>query len=112
MPIDMKKYGMIMPALSHIALNYQDNITARELADLCFISETHLRRLFHEVLNVSPMDYLYKTRVIASKALLKTTQLSITEISQLVGYPTQTSFNSHFRKFIGMTPTQYRKNVQ
>lgn len=111
-PIDMKKYGMIMPALSHITLNYQDNITAGELADLCFISETHLRRLFHEVLNVSPMDYLYKTRVIASKALLKTTHLSITEISQLVGYPTQTSFNNHFRKFIGMTPTQYRKNVQ
>ena len=110
--IDMKKYEIITPALSYITSSYSENITAKELADLCFISETHLRRLFREVLNISPMDYLYKTRVSASKSLLKTTSMSIIEISQAVGYQTQTSFNSHFKKFAKTTPTQYRKNSQ
>lgn len=109
-PVDMEKYKLIAPALSYITLNYSTNITAKTLADACFISETHLRRLFKEVLNISPLNYLYKTRVAASKSLLKTTGLSVLEISQIVGYQTLTSFNSHFKRFTNTTPMMYRKN--
>lgn len=110
-PIDYKKYQMISPALSFIVLKYSENITSKQLADMCFISETHIRRLFQDVLKLSPMDYVYKTRITAGKSLLKTTDLTITEISQMVGYQTQTSFNKHFKRFTNTTPTQYRKSL-
>lgn len=110
-PVDKKKYNTITPALSYITQNYSTEITAKMLSDMCFISETHLRRLFKEVLNISPLDYLYKTRVAVGKSLLKTTNMSVTEISHAVGYQTQTSFNNHFKRYANTTPTQYRKNA-
>lgn len=108
-PAENKKHmAPIIPALSYISLHYSENITSSKLAEICYISQTHLRRLFKEYTGISPLEYVYKARITAATALLKTSSMSILDIAYAVGYSTQTSFNSHFKRFTGTTPSKYR----
>lgn len=103
-----KHMAPIIPALSYISLHYSENITSSKLAEICYISQTHLRRLFKEYTGISPLEYVYKARITAATALLRTSSMSILDIAYAVGYSTQTSFNSHFKRFTGTTPSKYR----
>lgn len=98
----------IIPALSYITTHYTEDITCAQLAETCYISQTHLRRLFRMHLGMSPFEYIYKFRITAAKTLLRTTSLTVLEISQSVGYQSQTSFTKHFKQFTGTTPLKYK----
>lgn len=99
----------IIPAITYISKHYKENITSSTLSNACSISQTHLRRLFKNYFGISPFKYIYKVRITAAKSLLCSTNISITDIAQEVGYLSQTSFNNHFKHFTGITPSEYRK---
>ena len=100
---------LIAPALQHISLNYMNKISVVELAALCHISTTHLRRMFHRVMNCAPLEYLQMIRLEAACILLFNSDLSILEISIQVGFPTLTSFTRQFKKLLQTTPDKWRR---
>lgn len=102
-----REYLSILPAISYISAHYAENINSKQLADICYLSQTHFRRLFKEAIGTSPLDYTYQVRVAAAKALLRTKKMSVSEIALEVGYTSQTSFNKHFKRFTGKTPKEY-----
>lgn len=59
---------------------------------------------------MSPSDYLTLLRIERAKELLRETDLSVKEISGAVGYFDVPGFVRRFKKYIGTTPAQYRKN--
>ena len=101
---------IISPALNYLSKNYYEQITVEELANLCNISITHFRRIFNSVMEIAPMEYLFHIRIKMAVILLNNPHYSILDIAMQVGYSSITSFNKHFKRIIGETPTVWRKN--
>ena len=98
----------IMPALVYIRENYMNAFSINSLCDLCGLSPTHFRRVFSQVMNATPLEYLTSVRIGKACVLLRSTDDSILNISENVGFHSITSFNRHFSRLVGMTPREFR----
>lgn len=103
---------VITPALDYIEKNYMQQFSIDYLADLCHWSPTHFRRVFHEIMGTSPLDFLNNTRIMKSCNLLRSTEESILDISEMVGFHSVSSYNRYFIKIMQMSPRDYRKQMQ
>ena len=99
-------------AVTYIAAHYMEKFTLRELATKLFVSDSYLSKLFRLELNSSFTDYLNRTRIDHSTELMKNTDLSILEVSGMVGFEDQSYFTKVFKRAIGETPKQYRKQLK
>ncbi|SFW50598.1 Signal transduction histidine kinase [Sinomicrobium oceani] len=77
------------------------------LAENLHMSRSTLYRKIKEVSNLSPHELINISRLKKAAELLKTTDMKIYEVSESVGYKSQTSFGRNFQKHFGMTPTEY-----
>ena len=101
----------IAPALDYIHANYMYDFPMEYLADLCHISPTHFRRIFHFIMQQSPLKFIHATRIMESCTLLRSTEESIAAISEQVGYGSVSSYNRHFIQNMGCAPNQFRRSV-
>lgn len=108
---DMDNSLMIAPALNYIEDNYMQQFTMKDLADLCHWSPTHFRRVFHDIMGTSPLDFVNNTRITKSCNLLRSTELSILDISEMVGFHSISSYNRYFTKVMQMSPREFRKQM-
>jgi AraC family transcriptional regulator len=79
-----------------------------ELAAAAYLSPFHFARLFKKVIGASPHAYLAAMRIERARTLLATTDLSITETAQRVGYASSSHFTKAFRQSTGLTPRAFR----
>lgn len=93
----------------YIALHYSDSFTSSDLASLCHLSESQLRRRFVAAYGNSPMAYRNSLRCRIAAELISRTELSISEISLRVGYATTSDFYRAFVKYKGFSPSEYRR---
>jgi len=71
-----------------------------------------LNRRFKNALGKTPLDYLQEIRINTAKDLLKTSNLSISEIADKVGYQDTGYFTTLFKKKLATTPNAYRDTVR
>lgn len=102
---------VISPVLDYIEDNYAQQFDINYLADICRLSPTHFRRLFHSIMGTSPLDFVNNTRVTKACNLLRSTEYSILEISEMVGFRSVSSFNRHFMEVMQITPRNYRNET-
>lgn len=102
---------IIAPALDYIETNYMQQFTIEFLADLCHWSPTHFRRVFLSIMGTSPLNYLNNTRIMKAGNLLRSTQESILDISEMVGFHSVSSFNRYFTRIMQMPPREYREKM-
>jgi AraC-like DNA-binding protein len=76
------------------------------------LNPTYISRLFKDHAEGSFIDYLIKIRIEASKELLKDWSLKISDISDAVGYANSRSFLRTFKKMTGLTPSEYREQLE
>lgn len=93
----------------HLSLYYYRSETSQELAGLCHISESQLRRQFLLAYGTSPIAYRIRLRCKIAKELLRSTQFSISEIAERIGYHNVSDFCRAFRKEYGRSPSEYKK---
>ncbi len=103
---------VIAPALDYIEENYMQQFSIELLADLCHWSPTHFRRVFHDIMGTSPLDFINSTRISKACNLLRSTEESILNISEMVGFHSVSSLNRYFVKIMRMSPREYRKQMQ
>ncbi|NCC42181.1 MAG: AraC family transcriptional regulator [Clostridia bacterium] len=106
--VEESSVGTIMPALNYISRFYYNTLKIGELAEKCFLSESHFRRVFGQCMNMTPSDYINLIRVQIACELMNKTNHSILEISNQVGFISPSTFNRNFRKVMGMSPIQWR----
>ena len=99
----------IMPALEYIRTNYMSTFTVDDLATRCGLSPTHFRRLFHQAMDTSPLEFLNGVRISKACHMLRSSEESILNISENVGFRSISSFNRYFARIIGMSPREYRR---
>lgn len=98
----------IAAALEYVAQNYSQEIRVSDLADICGMSETHFRRVFQSYVNMTPMDYVNLSRIQKACELLKKSDLSMDMVAARCGFATTSTFNRNFRKFLNISPYQWK----
>lgn len=100
----------IQVAIAYIQENYQrSDISLQQVADEVNLSQSHLSSQFKMRTGSSYVRYLTTIRIDNAKKLLRTTDQSVANIAEVVGYPNTTNFYRHFQKHTGMTPAMYRQ---
>lgn len=101
----MTRSGMIM---NYLVANIQD-VTLEKMAIHFGYQPKYLSRLIRQLFDQTFSQLKTETRVSISKSLLELTTKSIEEISEIVGYPSISSYYRAFKEATGMTPSEYRK---
>ena len=100
-------YSKISAAKKYIDENYTEDINIATLANMCYMSETHFRRLFFRLMGITPTEYKTNKRILKAKDLLLTGDYSVAEAANLVGIYDANYFSRIFKKKTGFSPTEY-----
>ena len=95
-------------AKDHADRNFADPLTLEDLAAVATISKYHFLRLFRAAYGRTPSAYLSERRVERAQDLLRTTNLTVTEVCHAVGYSSLGSFSSGFAATTGETPSAFQ----
>jgi AraC family transcriptional regulator len=101
-PANMKK------VLDYLHSNLDREIKIVELAMMMELSPYHFTRIFKEYLGVSPYQYILNVKLEKSKDYLINTDTSIVSIASILGFSSQSHFQSFFKKQTGLTPKKFR----
>ena len=83
--------------------------TVEQMADSVHMSPSYFQHLYKELFEISCIQDLIHARIQYAKFYLGTTDMSIQSLSNFCGYENELHFMRQFKKFEGMTPTQYRQ---
>ncbi len=92
----------------YISDNYMKEITVGELAKLCSMSEGYFRRSFERRYRSSPAKYIMTARLRSAAELLSYGNMTVTQISEAVGFSSVYYFSRAFKKEYGLTPSGFR----
>ncbi|MBU9712579.1 response regulator [Bacillus tamaricis] len=100
---------LVHRAEAYMYENYQNSdLNLEVLAETLHVSPVYLSRLMKQDLGISFVAMLTNIRINKAIQLLNTTNFTINEISEMVGYDTQHYFSTSFKKVVGVSPKQYR----
>ena len=88
---------------------YDKNETLDDYASICNMSKFHFIRVFKDITGLSPLEYRNGIRLEHARQLLESTNASVGEISERLGYSSQNYFCDAFKRHFKFTPSQYRK---
>lgn len=86
--------------------------TVAQLARTAGLSRSTFFARFSAHVGLPPMEYLLAWRMAVAKDLLRTHELSITEVAERVGYGSQSNFSTAFRRHVGAPPSRYARAAQ
>ena len=109
--MDKQKFCGIQDALNYVEQHYQEEFRIGELAEICHMSETHFRRVFHSYMNTSPVEYVNLVRIEKSCELLKRTNERVEDIAHKVGFGASCTYIRNFKKVTGLAPLQWRNSA-
>ena len=93
----------------YIQQNYKESITLEDISMSGSISKSLCNKVFHKYVGDSPVNYLLNYRVRKVAELLRTTNLSLSEIASLTGFNGTSYMSEMFKKSFQMSPRDYRK---
>ena len=102
-------YDPIRKAIVYLNDHLAENVPVERLAAMSNYSPTQFRRLFRELTQMSPSEYVMRARLNAAKTLLTTTDRLVADIAQDVGFYDHAHFIHSFRRATGQTPADYRR---
>ncbi|MGY6647829.1 helix-turn-helix domain-containing protein [Wenyingzhuangia sp. IMCC45574] len=109
--VSHKKKNLKLNAVQeYINLNLHTEITVKELADAQSLNVDYFSRIFKDTFGLRPNEYIQKKRVERAQLLLASTDNTLQEISDRVGFSNMSYFSRVFKKITGTTPLQYRKD--
>jgi AraC-like DNA-binding protein len=105
---DVTSLRALRLARDRIDRSYAEPIDVRELAAAAGYSREHFIRAFRDAYGETPGRYRTRRRVERACELLRSANLTVTEICHLVGFTSLGSFSVRFTEITGMSPTRYR----
>ncbi|NOU66406.1 helix-turn-helix domain-containing protein [Paenibacillus sp. LMG 31461] len=104
-----EKYPITSMAIDYINEHLAEEIYLDVLADKLKMSSSYLSTYFKAKTGKNIVDYINETRIDKATGLLADNQMKIHAVSKAVGYQNVASFNRMFKKYTGVTPSEYRK---
>ncbi|MBQ9428261.1 MAG: helix-turn-helix transcriptional regulator [Clostridia bacterium] len=101
--------SVVTPALYYIDNHIGENTPISDLAKLCLLSESAFRKAFKAAVGLSPTQYKIRAKVLKAQDILEsTTEITISEIAERLGFYDISYFYRVFGKVTGQTPKKYR----
>ncbi|MEH7234626.1 response regulator [Bacillus sp. JJ1562] len=101
-------HGLLTKAKKYIDLRYYESLTLEEVAEYVELSPYHFSKLFKEKMGITFIDYVTTVRVNHAKKEMSDPSKSLKEICYSVGYKDPNYFSRVFKKYTGMSPSEYR----
>lgn len=102
------KSSIIRNAIGYIRKNYRRKISLESLSEHLHVSPSYFSMLFKQHTGYSLIEYLNRFRIEKAKALLNDPELKAYEIGNLVGFQDEKYFYLLFKRYTGLTATQFR----
>lgn len=103
-------YDPIRKSIAYLNRHYDENVPVGELAAIAHYSVAQFRKLFTQLTQMSPSEYVITTRINAARTLLTTTDKLIADIAAETGFCDHSHFIKAFSRLTGTTPARYRRN--
>lgn len=82
-----------------------------KLADEVGVSRTHLHRKLKDLIGMTPSDYIRNIRLKRACELLRRGDIEVTQIAYKIGFTSQSHFSTHFKRYTGFSPSEYRSKA-
>ncbi|MNS13450.1 HTH-type transcriptional regulator YesS [compost metagenome] len=105
------KVDRLSEVFQYVNKNYKKNISLEEIAAVANMTRTSFCRMFRIKTKKNFVDYLHEIRISNACKLLLETDKSMSEIAYDCGYKTASNFNKLFKKCKGITPKEFKSNV-
>lgn len=105
-----KKYSSIAPGIKLLKELSDKSYSIQFLAEACNMSSACFRRLFKEYSGKSPVEYRTELKINSAKSLLANSKITLSSLSEALGFENAAYFCRVFKNKTGMTPGEYRKN--
>ena len=96
----------------YIDLHFKEALTLDLLAEEAHMNKFYLSHAFKKEYGVSPINYMLSRRIEESKYLLAETDLSLSQIAQLLGFSSLSYFSQAFRKTQDISPIEFRQSTK
>lgn len=106
----MLRYAKAREIIQYIMEHYSEVYGLEDLAGIFYMDKSYLSRIFKEVTNFTVNEFINCQRIGHARDMLLDESLSMEEISQRLGYERLSYFDRVFKKYVGMSPLQYRKS--
>ena len=106
-----KLSGQVQRCCDHIEMHLDEPVRAKDLAALVGYTEYYITHKFKAETGLSVCDYVKFAKIERTKVLLASTELTIQNISEQLGFTTRSYFSQSFRQVAGCTPVQYRTRL-
>lgn len=107
----VKPSSAIYPAIAFIRDHPRENVSMKEMADLCHLSPSYFSRLFNREIGESFVNYVNRQKIELAKEQLRGTNKSVAQIAGDVGYLNVSNFIAVFKRMEGVTPSIYRQHM-
>ena len=107
---ELPKSSPIYPAVAYVRNHRQEMVTMNDMARLCHLSPSYFSRLFRREMGENFINYVNRIKVQWAKERLRSSNDSVVQIAQELGYMDSSYFISVFKKFEGTTPLAYRQH--
>lgn len=94
-----------------VSAHYMQSLTLEQVSEHIALSPTYFSRIFKQEMGCTFVEYLTRVRLHEARRLLRTTTLSLAEISYAVGYQSPNYFSEVFKAVEGVTASAYRRNA-
>ena len=98
-------------AKQYIAQNYMKKIKLQDVADIVFLNPVYLSICFKQEVRCNFVDYVNEYRIEKAKELLVESQETVYSICEQVGLPDTRYFSKLFKRYVGLTPNEYRNST-
>ena len=107
---DDPKYLAVYRIADYLSENCERPVSLDELCTEFYLSKSYICRIFKEVTGYTVSEYTNIHRIRKAKRYLEETDLSISELSHLLGFESVTYFERMFKRYTSLSPLKYRKN--
>lgn len=103
---------IIRRAQQYIGTHVCEKLSVPLVADNVDVSASYLTALFHKYLQISPGEYIRRSKLQQSKQLIREGNLNLSQIAEALQYSTIHHFSRQFKDKFGITPSEYAKSVR
>jgi len=86
-------------------------LSLKNISKALNMNPNYISHAFKAKMNISPIHYLLYRRFGEAQSLLMNTELTIAEISDLLGFSNPAHFSAMFKKHVGLSPVQYKRSI-
>lgn len=102
---------LLRKAMAYIDAHYREDISLADVAAAIYASPCYTSHLFKKELGVNFVDYLNASRMKRAKEMLADSHYKIYEVAEAVGIPNEHYFSKLFKRYFGMTASEYRQDA-